>query len=113
MSEKQEAWPPPPNVSPPFVPLRCPRRFWPLGGLLIAGFCTLLYTQIDPRIYWGALRWPEAAIPCIALLLGLPWSIADTFRGSSRGNWGGVLVGIVAGLLNLSIGLHVIFLRPK
>jgi len=75
--------------------------------------CFLLDAQVEPSIFWGRLRWPKAAIPCIVLLLGLPWSVADAVRGKTRGSWVAIAIGAVAALLNLGIGLDVIFCRVK
>ncbi len=80
---------------------------------LIALGSLLLDSQVDPSVFWGRLRWPEAAIPCLTLLLGLPWSVADTVRSASRGSRAGLAAGVVGGLLNLYIGLFVIYARPK
>ena len=89
------------------------RQLWPLGGLLFAILGLFLLSQDDPAAFWGRLRWPEAAIPGIALLIGLPWSVVDVARSIRRGNEWGIIVAVIAGIINVYIGYFVIVYRPK
>jgi hypothetical protein len=107
-SKPVAVWPPPPCV--PVPQAVTVRRGWPIGGFLIAMVCFLMP---HPDGYGSDYSWSEITVICVALFLGLPYSVIDMIRCWKQGLIVGYVLGFLAVIINGWTAFFILNYRPK